>query len=298
MPGDPGELVREMAAQRPAFSCWRLGALSAVEHRPADVVPQPLVVEYERANRLRELVALPPALESPRALARSFWCGGACGLDRIGGRAKLVRGDVCDDCGLTGSIRGMPRCAAQVSGRAHCMTARRASLGHRDLATRPGAGLLNRPTWSWVVRLSRLEEIKDMLRARRRPQSEELVIRIGEGSTTANRHETRVAVFRQDHTQRPFCLLSGESVADPNLSSNSTSPTGRRGWKCGQAIHQTPDTCPVKGKHPALVALIQMSAELASKLGSRWSSRRRASTRPRSHAGCFPPIGLPLCATL
>src|SRR5437660_9831188 len=28
-------------------------ALSAVEHRPADVVPQPLVVEYELANRLR-----------------------------------------------------------------------------------------------------------------------------------------------------------------------------------------------------------------------------------------------------
>src|SRR5438105_1110551 len=44
-------------------------ALSAVEHRPADVVPQPLVVEYELANRLRELVALPPALESPCALA-------------------------------------------------------------------------------------------------------------------------------------------------------------------------------------------------------------------------------------
>src|SRR5205085_1963800 len=46
-------------------------ALSAVEHRPADVVPRPLVVEYELANRLRELVALPPALGSPCALALS-----------------------------------------------------------------------------------------------------------------------------------------------------------------------------------------------------------------------------------
>ena len=45
----------------------RPNALLAVEHRPADVVPQPLVVEYELANRLRELVALPPALESPCA---------------------------------------------------------------------------------------------------------------------------------------------------------------------------------------------------------------------------------------
>ena len=43
--------------------CWRPDALSAVEHRPADVVPQQLVVEYELTNSLREPVALPPALE-------------------------------------------------------------------------------------------------------------------------------------------------------------------------------------------------------------------------------------------
>lgn len=44
------------------------GSASAVEHRPADVVAQSLVVEDELANRLRELVALPLALESPRGL--------------------------------------------------------------------------------------------------------------------------------------------------------------------------------------------------------------------------------------
>jgi len=44
----------------------------AVEDRPADVVPQSLVVENELANRLRELVALPPALELPCGLAVSF----------------------------------------------------------------------------------------------------------------------------------------------------------------------------------------------------------------------------------
>src|SRR2546422_7922226 len=74
------------------FRQWK--AFSAVEHRPADVVPQPLVVEYELANRLRELVALPPALESPCALALSFRRGSGCRLDRIGGRTELVRGDV------------------------------------------------------------------------------------------------------------------------------------------------------------------------------------------------------------
>jgi hypothetical protein len=103
--------------------------LSAVEYRPADVVPQPLVVEYELANRLRELVALPPALASPCALALSFRRGSTCGLDRIGGRTELVRGDVCDDRRLAGSVRGMACCPTQVSGRGRCMAARRASLG-------------------------------------------------------------------------------------------------------------------------------------------------------------------------
>src|SRR4051794_29064577 len=140
-------------------------SLSAVEHRPADVVAQPLVVEYELANRLRELVALPPALESPCALALSFRRGSTCGLDRISGRTELVRGDVCEGCGLAGSVRGMPCCPTQVSGRAHCMAARRASLGHRNLATHPRAGLLDRLTRSRVLRLSRLEEVKDVLRA-------------------------------------------------------------------------------------------------------------------------------------
>jgi hypothetical protein len=178
---------------------------SAVEHRPADIVPQPLVVEYELANRLRELVALPPALESPCALALSLRRGSTCGLDRVGCRTEFVRGDVCDGCGLAGSVRGMPCCPTQVSGCGVGMAGRRASLGHRDLATHPGAGLLDRLTRSRVLRPSRLEEVKDVLSARCRPQGEELVIRIGEGSTAADRYETRVAVFWEDHTQRSFC---------------------------------------------------------------------------------------------
>jgi len=174
------------------------------EHRPAEVVPQPLVVEYELANRLWELVALPPALETPCALALSFQRGRTCGLDRIGRRTELVRGDVCDGRGLAGSVRGMPCCPTQVSGRGHGMAGRRASLGHRDLATRPGAGPRDRLTRSRVRRLRRREEVKDVLRARCRPQGEELVIRVGEDPTTADRHETRVAVFREDHAQHPF----------------------------------------------------------------------------------------------
>src|SRR4051812_47646514 len=71
--------VRSMRLWR----CRRPDARSAVKHRPADVVPQPLVVEYELANRLGQLVTLAPAFESPCAVALTFRRAGMCGLDRI-----------------------------------------------------------------------------------------------------------------------------------------------------------------------------------------------------------------------
>lgn len=40
-----------------------LDAPSAVEDRPADGVPQALIVKHERANRIGQLRALPQALE-------------------------------------------------------------------------------------------------------------------------------------------------------------------------------------------------------------------------------------------
>src|SRR5450631_2073767 len=126
---------------------------SAVKRRPADAVPQPLVVKYELANRLRELVTLPPALESRCALALAVRRASTCGLDRIGGRTEFVRGDVRDGPGLASSVRGMPCCPPQVSGRGHRMAGCRAGLGHLDLATHPGASMLDRLTWSWVLRL-------------------------------------------------------------------------------------------------------------------------------------------------
>ncbi len=166
-----------------------------------------LVVKYELANRFWELVTLPPALESSGGLALTVWRGSACGLDRVGGRTEFVRGDVCDGPGLAGRVRGMPCCSTQLSGRAHCMAARRASLHHRDLATHPGAGVLDRLTRSWILRLSRLEEVEDVLCARCRPKSQEMVIRIGEGPTAADRHEARVSDLRADHGWSFYHLL-------------------------------------------------------------------------------------------
>src|SRR5258706_9986511 len=39
-----------------------------------------------------------------------------------------------------------------------------------------------------------------------------MVIRIGEGPTAADRHETRVAVFRENHTQQAFSALRNVMV--------------------------------------------------------------------------------------
>src|SRR5262249_13306485 len=108
-----------------------------------------------------------------------------------------------------------PCCPAQVSRRGVCMAGSRASLSHGDLAAHPGAGLLDGLTRSRVLMLSRLEEVKDVLRERYRPQGEELVIRIGEGPTAADRHETRVAVFREDHAQHPSARICPTSNTMP-----------------------------------------------------------------------------------
>jgi hypothetical protein len=63
----------------------------------------------------------------------------------------------------------------------------------------PCASMLDRLTRSWILRLGRLEKVKDVLRARCRPKSEETVIRVGEGPAAADRHEARVSDLREDH---------------------------------------------------------------------------------------------------
>src|SRR5947199_8311969 len=93
--------------ERAAPRCSRPDARSAVKHRPADVVPQPLVVKDELANRLRELITLPLALESPCGLALAFHRRCTCGLDRIGRRTALVRRYIRKHRVLASRVRGL-----------------------------------------------------------------------------------------------------------------------------------------------------------------------------------------------
>jgi len=84
------------------------------------------------------------------------------------------------------------------------MTTGSAGLHHLGLAARPIARVLDRLPRLWVARYSRLEEVKDVLRARCSPKSEELVIRIGERPASPDRDETRVSDFRKDHDDHSF----------------------------------------------------------------------------------------------
>src|SRR5881296_2661410 len=81
--------------------------VSAVEHRPADVVSQPLIIQDQFADRVRELFSLPSTLEPPSVLTLAFRSGCTRRLDRVGRRTELVRSDVRYRRGLAGGIGGM-----------------------------------------------------------------------------------------------------------------------------------------------------------------------------------------------
>jgi hypothetical protein len=68
-----------------------------------------LVVEDEPTYLQRELVPLPLTLEAARGIGFAFRRGSTHGLDRVRGRAELVRGDVCDGPGLARRVCGVPR---------------------------------------------------------------------------------------------------------------------------------------------------------------------------------------------
>jgi len=57
---------------------------SAVEHRPADIVSQSLIVWDKVANGLRQLLALPLPLKQTGILFLAIRCGRTHRLDRLG----------------------------------------------------------------------------------------------------------------------------------------------------------------------------------------------------------------------
>ncbi len=196
---------RSIARSVRAFTVCRaptgttFAAVSTFEHRPADLVAQPLIVQDELADCIRELFALPTALEPSGAV--SLACGSRrtrC-LDRVGRSTELVCSDMRHHRGLAGSECCVTSRSAQHSCRSHGMAARRAGLGHPDLASRPCPNLCDRLTGPGVQRLHRLEEVQNVPCAPGRPQSEEPMVGVRECAPAADGDEPGVALLRQGH---------------------------------------------------------------------------------------------------
>lgn len=175
------------------------GRPSAVKYRPADFVPQALIVQDKLADRIRKLAALPVTLAPAGIPALTRGGSRASSLDRVGRCAEFMRGDMGDDRRLTGRKCGMARRSAKHPGGGHRVTARGAGLEHADLAARPGPGLLNRPARARVQGLRRFEERQDVLRAQGSPQGQQVMICIREPPAAAEGDETRVTYFGENH---------------------------------------------------------------------------------------------------
>src|SRR6188508_142892 len=178
MAGSAHHVSPEFQAAASLFASVRL----AVEDEPAELVAETLVVEDQLPDRLWELGTLPSALRAAglRALVLR-----RCRLrrpDRIGGGTELVGRDVGHGGGLTGCVRRVPGRSTQVPGRTVGMTGGRPSLGHGDLAPRPGAGQLDRPAGPVVPWPSCLEVVEYMLRAVGRPRREDVVVVVPEAA--------------------------------------------------------------------------------------------------------------------
>ena len=121
--------------------------------------------------------------------------------------------------GLAGSVRGMPWCPAQVSGRGVCMAGRRAGLSPRDLAPRPGTPEVDRPTWTVVLRPCPLEVVERVLRAVSRPQREKTMIVVFEGPAATYGDEPRIPDLGEDHQSAHLARVSakGKPLVDMSL---------------------------------------------------------------------------------
>jgi hypothetical protein len=129
----------------------------AVEHRPADVVSQSLIIQDKVADRFRQLLALPLAFPTTGGLALPLWRGCPHGLDCVGRSAELVGGNMRHRRRLAGSVRSVPSGSAQLSCRSHGMATRRAGLSHRNLTSRPSASQFDGSTRPVVIGLHFLE---------------------------------------------------------------------------------------------------------------------------------------------
>ncbi len=171
--------------------------MSAVERKPAQLVAEPLVVEHKFSDLVGELGALPLALQA--AGRHALILCRPRRPDRVGRGSEFVGRHMAHRRGLAGSVRGVPCCSTQVSGRSVCVAGRRAGLCPFDLTPRPRSPKVDRPTWTVVRRPCPLEVVQHVLRAVSRPQREKTVIVVLESPAATHGDEPRIPDLGEDH---------------------------------------------------------------------------------------------------
>jgi hypothetical protein len=132
-----------------------------------------------------------------------------------------------------------------------------------------------------------------VLRARCRPQGEELVIRTGAGPPAADRDETRAAVFRQDHTARLLPASAQRVTGAPRVPAGRSghdrsvlrrrrqsigAPAGRPLARIGEAVSREESAIPAGGSPQAAVVAAAGAAQASNGECGR-PRRGRASAR-------------------
>src|ERR687886_365756 len=107
---------------------------SAIEHVPAHLIAQPLVVQHEFSDLAGKLCPLPLALQATSLLLFSFRSRRACGPDRVSGCTQFMSWHVRYRYGLSGGKSRLLCSTRHLSGR-RISEGARTGLRHRDLST-------------------------------------------------------------------------------------------------------------------------------------------------------------------
>jgi hypothetical protein len=168
---------------------------STIEYKPTDTVAQLLIIKHEITDFARKLCALPFALKATSffSLTVKYTC--AHGLDRVGGGAELVRGDVRNSRGLPGCMRCMACRSVQIPGRRVCRTSRRAGLRHSNFTSGPSARQFDSSTRPVIIGLQLLEQMQHMLGAIGCPHRKPVMIGVLEITTATHSDEPGVPLL-------------------------------------------------------------------------------------------------------
>lgn len=166
----------------------------AIEHRPADVVAQPLIIQHQVTDGGRQALALPAAFAPAGGFGFPGRGGGARGLDGVGCRAQLVGGHVGHGRRLGRGVGGIARRPGQIAGGGVGVAGGRAGLGHRRFAARPGASQVDGSPRPVVVGASGLEEGQYVLGAIGRPEGQPVVVGVLEAAAAPQRDKPGVSL--------------------------------------------------------------------------------------------------------